>query len=291
MKQEIHIDIVPLEEPGLPSLMQLKNQLKWNQSADDLRRFLLLSPDGCFVAVHEGAVVGSITTVCYEQKLAWIGMMMVDPQFRRRGIARKLMNHALVVLSGKGVAVIKLDATPEGFPLYESLGFETEALIERWEGTASGGPVGEPIGEPVPGLVEMEEGHFPLVLELDRKAFGVDRSALLQSLKGGSPLLSFSSGGELQGYGFARNGTHASYIGPLIAARRNVAEQLLEGVLNQLVGQKIYFDANIATGFEPQYLSSKGFIKQRDLIRMSYGEKAPFGLSSLVYGIAGPALG
>lgn len=287
MKEEIHIDIVPLEESGLPSLMQLKNQLRWNQSADDLRRFLLLSPDGCFVAVHEGGVVGSITTVSYEQKLAWIGMMMVDPQFRRRGIARRLMNHALVDLCDKGVPVIKLDATPEGFPLYESLGFETEALIERWEAVV----YGQPVGEPVPGLVEMKDGHFPLVLELDRKAFGVDRSALLQSLRGGSPLLSFSPSGELLGYGFARSGTHASYIGPLIAENKRIAGQLFDGMLGQLKGQKVYFDANIATGFDAQYLSSKGFGKQRDLIRMSYREKAPFGLSALVYGIAGPALG
>ena len=294
MKAELFIDIVLLDEPGLSSLMQLKNQLGWNQTVDDLRRFLLLSPDGCFVAVHEGMVVGSITTICYEQKLAWIGMMMVEPRFRRRGIAGKLMNHALAYLHDKGVPVIKLDATPEGFPLYESLGFETETVIERWEGIGKGEPVGEPIGEPIPWLVEMKDEHFPLVLALDKKAFGPDRSALLRSLwESGplSPLLSIAPGGELQGYCFARMGTHASYIGPLIAPNRNAAQQLFEGMLNQLKGQKVYFDANIATGFDPQYLSSKGFGKQRDLIRMSYRQKAAYGLSEFVYGIAGPALG
>ena len=290
MKAELLIDIVPLDEPGLPSLMQLKNQLGWNQTVDDLRRFLQLSPDGCFVAMHQEVVVGSITTVVYEQKLAWIGMMMVDPQFRRRGIAGKLMNHVLVDLSGKGVPIIKLDATPEGFPLYESLGFETETVIERWEGIGKDGSVGKPGS----GLVAMKDEHFPLVLALDKKAFGPDRSALLHSLRESSPttpLVSIAPGGELQGYCFARTGTHASYIGPLIAVSRNAAGWLFEGMLNQLKGQKVYFDAHIAAGFDPQYLSSKGFGKQRDLFRMSYRQKASYGLSELVYGIAGPALG
>ena len=60
-------------------------------------------------------------------------MVLVDPQHRRRGIATRLMETALAYLDEK-VAVIKLDATAEGNPVYEKFGFKTESLVERWRG-------------------------------------------------------------------------------------------------------------------------------------------------------------
>ena len=41
---------------------------------------------------------------------------------------------ALDYLDGK-VAVIKLDATAEGNPVYEKFGFKTESMVERWRGS------------------------------------------------------------------------------------------------------------------------------------------------------------
>jgi len=47
-----------------------------------------------------------------------------EPEFRRRGLARWLMEAALDWCRGNGVDVVILHASPEGRALYESLGFQ-----------------------------------------------------------------------------------------------------------------------------------------------------------------------
>src|SRR5258705_12655293 len=109
----------------IPVGMRLKDQAGWNQLEADWRRLLDLQPDGCFVAELGGSPVGTVTT-CRFGPVAWIAMMLVDVRFRRCGIGRALMSHALEDLDAHGVCTVRLDATPLGRPLYETLGFVAE---------------------------------------------------------------------------------------------------------------------------------------------------------------------
>jgi len=48
-----------------------------------------------------------------------------EPEFRRRGIAREIMQTILAWLKERGLRAVNLHASAEGRPLYEKLGFET----------------------------------------------------------------------------------------------------------------------------------------------------------------------
>ena len=61
--------------------------------------------------------------------LAWIAMMLVDPDARRAGIASLLMETALESLREE--RCIRLDATPAGEPLYRRYGFTGEYPLVR----------------------------------------------------------------------------------------------------------------------------------------------------------------
>ena len=50
--------------------------------------------------------------------------MYVDPEFRRRGIARRLMQTMIDWCRKEGFVNVSLHASKSGRPLYESLGFE-----------------------------------------------------------------------------------------------------------------------------------------------------------------------
>jgi GNAT superfamily N-acetyltransferase len=78
----------------VPLGMRLKEQAGWNQTEADWRRFLDLEPEGCFVAELDGQPVGT-TTTCVFGSVAWVGMVLVDPAVRGRGVGRSLMKHAL----------------------------------------------------------------------------------------------------------------------------------------------------------------------------------------------------
>jgi hypothetical protein len=276
-----------MTENDLSSLISLKHRLGWNQTGSDVKRLLELNPQGCFTADRDGEMVGTITSIVYDNTLAWIGMMLVDPGYRRRRIAARLLSCALEYLYGRGINTIKLDATPEGFPLYQSMGFITETLIERWECFAAPNLKNN--------LQDLDGVLLPAVSELDRIAFGVDRSflidALISSSNSKSSVFLSSADNALSGFALSRPGSNALYIGPVIAKDRKSAIDLLEGMLAQSSNQKIYIDFNTGFDLPLDYLIELGFVKQRDLIRMSLGTKNAAGTSGLVLAIAGPELG
>src|SRR5580658_3995749 len=79
----------------------------WNQTMADWQRFLTMQPEGCFLAEWDGAQAGTATTVVYGSDLAWIGMVLVHPEFRRRGIGRALLLKCIEHLRARRVRCIK----------------------------------------------------------------------------------------------------------------------------------------------------------------------------------------
>ena len=119
----------PMREADLTAAMRLKTVAGWNQVEADWRFFLEQRPEGCFVAQSDDLVIGTVTTVAYGPRLAWISLLLVDPAFRRQGIGTRLMRAALDSLDGW--ETIALDATPAGRPVYERLGFRAEHKLVR----------------------------------------------------------------------------------------------------------------------------------------------------------------
>src|SRR5437773_4937082 len=117
----------------LPFADSLRSIVKWNQTMNDWKRVLALSPQGCFIADWNGTAAGTATTISYGNELAWIGMVLVHPDFRGRGIGRALLNHCLEHLQTQKIVCIKLDATPQGKLLYDQLRFRDEWALTRWE--------------------------------------------------------------------------------------------------------------------------------------------------------------
>lgn len=279
--QERAIDIRLLFESDIPAAMRLKEAAGWNQTEMDWHRLLALEPDGCFAAVKDARLVGTTTTTRYGNDLAWIGMVLVDPHERRQGIATRLMNVAIEYLKDK-VATVKLDATAQGQPLYESSGFRFESVLERWSGTSN------PPNVETPKIDAIHE-----LLPLDRIAFVADRSKLLKRLIEDAcipPVLLRAAAGALSGYALARRGTNADYVGPVVAKSPQHVESLLDQVLSQLPGRRVYIDFNKECGASTSVLSDRGFVKERDLIRMSAGAQAEK-TSPLIIAIAGPETG
>jgi GNAT superfamily N-acetyltransferase len=116
----------------IPGGIRLKEIAGWNQTREDWERFLKASPKGCFVAEVEGKICGTATTISYENRFAWIGMVLVAPEHRSKGFGTQLLERAIRHLDDLQVPTIKLDATPQGKPIYEKLGFVSEYELERW---------------------------------------------------------------------------------------------------------------------------------------------------------------
>jgi len=285
MQSTFGVEIRLLLEADIPAAMRLKEAARWNQTEDDWRRLLRLEPNGCFGAIKDGRLVGTTTTTIHGG-LAWIGMVLVEPQHRRQGIAAKLMDVALDYLKDK-VDTIKLDATSLGQPVYEKLGFQVESVVERWSGVA--GSTGREIQPPA----VMDRDTVRELLNLDRVAFKADRSRLIETLIDAacvSPVLMRAADDTLSGYALARSGTSRTYVGPVIAKDPEVAETLLDRMFSELAGREVYVDLNKQCSAGASLLSDRGFVKERDLMRMVRGRESEK-TSPLIVAIAGPEVG
>src|SRR5262249_54899902 len=121
-----------LSSGDIASAFELSSIAGWNQTIDDWQMLLNLPGANCFAIEADGQVVSTTTLACYGQQLAWIGMVLTRPEYRGRGLARRLFAHVLNQAESLGIKTLKLDATLQGQPLYERFGFSVEQRIERW---------------------------------------------------------------------------------------------------------------------------------------------------------------
>jgi predicted N-acetyltransferase YhbS len=251
----------------------------WNQTPADWSRVLRLAPNGCFAARDGGRLVGTVTTTSYGRTLGWIGMMIVHPDFRGRGIGASLMRMALDHLSAQRIPTVKLDATPAGRPLYESLGFTAEVELERWRGTA------RPVTN---GSAPPSDDVRARLMGFDQNAFGADRSELLHLLLDDATL---ASGDGVAGYALARPGRTATYLGPVMATDAAAGMKLIQHMLARLANTPVCVDLHRGGFLGPDVLADAGLSKQRILTRMSFGLSTNAATTPALCASAGPEVG
>ena len=269
-----------LQEDDLTFAQQVREVAGWNQTRRDWLRFLETDPDGSFLAEVNGSPAGTAATINYASALAWIGMVLVHPGFRRKGVATALLEHCLhYLLEERDIPCVKLDATPAGLKVYEKMGFQPEYELSRWEGkTCPTDNVHRP---------RFEKYDLENSLALDRKAFGAERRAFLDLLAADS-LRHQRRGG---GFAMMRPGKNAHYLGPAIAPDLETGESLVVSILRFSRMEPVYWD--IPEDNEPAVAlaGELGFVKQRPLIRMWTGQTLLPSDPILQWAISGPETG
>ena len=269
---QLHIRQMTLGDIDLA--MKLKDQVGWNQTADDIRRLVEYEPDGCFIAEIDGTPVGTVSTTSYGTQLAWIGMMLVLPEYRRRGIARRLMQTSIDYLLGRGVTCIKLDATPLGQPLYEQLGFHAEWGFQRWE--REGNEVAQ---FPPDGFLSSD------LLAMDEAAFGTDRSRWLASVAAGCRVFTMASG-----FAMLRPGSVATYLGPIVAMDESAVEPMVAEMLTTVTG-RVFWDIPTGNTVSENLATQHDFQPVRQLLRMWSGDANVVGRPDLQFALLDPTTG
>ncbi len=277
------IRVRPMTAADVPLGMALKQRAGWNQTEADWRRFLTLGPGGCFVAEYGGAAAGTTTTAIFGG-VAWVAMVLVEESLRGRGVGTALMTHALAYLDGRGVGTVRLDATPLGRPVYEKLGFVAEYELARHEGALP--PSGDADEtEPV------RQADLAEVLELDARATGADRGALLLRLFEEAPdgWRLRRRGGAVAGFVGGRAGARATQVGPCVADA-SAGPVLLAGAWRRLAGRAVYVDVPVGHAAATALAAGPGLTVQRRLLRMYRGE-SPRERAELLWASAGPEKG
>ena len=275
-----------MRAPDIDVGLRLCRVSGWNQVRRDWEQFLALSPDGCAVAEHEGHVVGTVATVRYGTRFGWIGMVLVDPAVRGRGIGTRLLDHSLALLSD--MPLVRLDATTAGHPLYLTRGFAEEGQINRLQGIAPDLAQARP-----EGVRPMSSQDIGGVSSLDELVFGANRIAMLRWMWHGAPGYAWVAerGGQVAGYTFGRHGHDFEDLGPIVAADDDMAQQLATACLSAHGGRSFIVDVPLGQSGLQRCLEAMGFRYQRPLIRMARGAGAIPGDPSRQFAVLGPEFG
>ena len=233
---------------------------------------------GWGISLADGTLIASTLVLPYEH-FAWISMVLVLPEHRRRGYASRLLRLAIADLEHRGQTPV-LDATPAGRAVYREEGFRDTWTFKRFF-------LRDPIS--VAGNARpMVERDWKDILQLDAKAFGAGRQRLLRALAQRLPQCALTIEGK--GFVLARDGREASQIGPLVARDEDAALALLSSAL-AAVPPPVYVDALDHAPRLQDWLTARGFQFQRPFTRMVRGAQRAPGNEKMIFLVAGPELG
>lgn len=257
-------------EDILPAL-ELSVEAGWNQTADDWRMLIDLAPDTCLGIELNGELAATTTLLCYGTRLAWVGMVLTRVKFRGQGFARRLLSEVLKLSGQMNIETVKLDATDQGMPLYEKLGFRGEQPVERWMRLGTGNSI---------DLHGQTDSLSSELLHADHESFAADRSKLLKKLAKRTPALVAT-----KSYFLARSGQWTAYLGPCVCESAGVARSWIERCV-QTTTSSLSWDLLKLNRDAEVIAKDLGFTPQRCLTRMVRGRDLR-GREESIYALGG----
>jgi predicted N-acetyltransferase YhbS len=276
------IDLVAFDESHLDGAVSLSREAGWLHRREDWAMSLPLSRG--FAAMQDGRVVGTAMLTPFGDDCATINMVIVAAALRGRGLGRRLMN---AVIAAAGARECRLVATPEGMPLYETLGFRASHEINQHQADL-GAP---PDAPPQNGVVWASEADEPAIAALDRAAHGIDRTALTHRLAEVGRLAVLREGGRLAGYGALRSFGRGELVGPVIAQTQDQARALIDFLAAARSGTVLRIDTLATSGLSP-WLAGRGLPQVGGGVAMRRGStSAPPAGPARPFALASQALG
>jgi GNAT superfamily N-acetyltransferase len=254
-----------LTPSDLDGALALSTTAGWNQQHEDWRMLLSLAPQGSFAAISDGGIVGTAIGIDYD-RFSWIAMMLVDPVHRGKGLGRRLLQAAMDAVPAD--RPIRLDATPLGRPLYQSHGFEDEAVLNRHVADAATRRM--PTADDTIAVRPLTIADLAEVTGHDAHVFGGHRRGVFEWALARAP--QYARVAEHRRgrphYCFGRQGRLFDQIGPVVTDDDDVARALVASASSSADGRAVVVDAfDECRGFTG-WLQGSGFRIERPLFRM-----------------------
>jgi GNAT superfamily N-acetyltransferase len=222
MRQDLELGILTAADRD--ALQQLATSVGWSFTSGQVNMFI--SPVGTVFGHRLGdRLISSAGIYIYGSRLASLGIVIVRPDFQRRGLGKSIVQHCLGEAEHNGVPVV-LVATAQGVPLYTSLGFQTIGNIHRVE--ISGSVQVDSANDSLE-LNPVQEDDLTDLVARDELVFGARREELYRVLFSNIEcgFVVRNSQNSMEGFGLATRRNDVLVVGPLIASTQDVALALL----------------------------------------------------------------
>ena len=281
------LTFVKLDFEGVKTLVKWAEKEGWNPGLYDAEVFWGTDPDGFYGYFRNGELIGGGSIVSYDREFGFMGFFIVKPEFRSKGIGRRLWYHrrdTLLSRLNEG-APIGMDGVVTMQPFYRRGGFETAFRDERHERTGTAFLIDSHIS-PV-GDQDMEA-----ILAYDQQCFGFPRPQFLKPWLNLPNIRAFTYAdkGELKGFAIIRKAIQGYKICPLFADNIEIAEELYKVCLNSAPGEQLYIDIPMINEDAVTLVQKYNTTCIFECARMYYG-KAPDAEINKIFGITTFELG
>ena len=263
----------------------------WGHTQPDVERCWKLEPNGCFIAEFQNKPVGHVFSIRYD-KVGWIGLLIVNPECRGRGVGFALMETAVSYLQSAGAETIRLEAVEKAVPLYRRVGFIEEFDSLRFRKQLRQ----EEKLKPKRGVTsQMRDDDLTNVAQFDAPHFGANRLPVLVSIYRDNPHLCLVAKEKrnIIGYVMARQSLNGFWIGPWVCLDSETARHLFSASVATIEGN----DTELRVGLPVlntsglALMDKLGFQLAGKSIHMVLGNRGNQGAATHVYGIGGPEKG
>ena len=221
----LNCELCQLDRGDIDALIHLSASVGWDYDAAELNTLLTV---GCMFGhkTSAGDLVSSAAIVPYASTFAFLGMVIVHPEYRRRGLGEAVTAAARDAMpAGSYVALV---ATPDGRGLYENMGFEVVTKVHKYvRSRIEAGSKADLRAHSAVALQAMRSEDLPRIAELDALAFGVDRQAFLrQRWQQSATSRIVTDDANVMGYALGIKGPVNWILGPIVARDDHYASQL-----------------------------------------------------------------
>lgn len=224
--------LVKLSPAHMPKILELNDAVGWSFTAGDIETMFAAGQVFGHASSHHLASAAAVFEI--GRKSASVGAVMVHPKYRRLGLGKELMSR-IHGLDGFEHRIFRLVATEEGKPLYEAMGYQCVDRLHKMVHMqpSSINPASQTMLRP------LGYGELNTLIELDAKAVGGERSALIEARlkQSESHVVAEDASGSITAFAIGADQRGELICGPVVAEEPNLALTLIGHLGRQHKGQ------------------------------------------------------
>ncbi|MFB5686135.1 GNAT family N-acetyltransferase [Bacillus cereus] len=221
---ELEIRVERLSKEQIGDIVALSSYIGWDYNREEIDTVF---NSGIVYGVwnERKELIASAAIILYGEALASIGMVIVHPDYKGRGIGKVITNSCMSSVSAQ--TPIMLIATDEGKPLYEKLGFRAVSYVSKYICNSYNAKDYCVRNEDY--VMNYEEGDLEKIIKIDEYGFGTNRKEFLKKriMQSEQCVVVKDTEENIIGYGLSIQTPENKIIGPVVAKNNAMAMRMV----------------------------------------------------------------
>ncbi|OPA17169.1 GNAT family N-acetyltransferase [Bacillus cereus] len=221
---ELEIRVERLSKEQIGDIVALSSYIGWDYNREEIDTVF---NSGIVYGVwnERKELIASAAIILYGEALASIGMVIVHPDYKGRGIGKIITEACVTSVSAQ--TPIMLIATDEGKPLYEKLGFRAVSYVSKYICNLYNAKDYCVRNEDY--VMNYEEGDLEKIIKIDEYGFGTNRKEFLKKriMQSEQCVVVKDTEENIIGYGLSIQTPENKIIGPVVAKNNAMAMRMV----------------------------------------------------------------